>query len=122
MERAVGFGGASRYRCRAVMASLVLGLSLAGCNNTNSRVIDIYVAEQTVPCTAGVLQKNCLRVREGDPAAPLNVFYESIQGFNYEPGYRYHLRVERVPVKNPPQDASSMSYRLVAVVDKQRAG
>lgn len=80
------------------------------------RVIDLYVADHTAPCT-GVAPMTCLVVRE-DPEAEWDYHYFGIKGFDYEPGYFYHLRVEVTPVENPPIDGSSTSWRLVEIVDK----
>ncbi len=51
-------------------------------------------------------------------------FYDEIDGFTHEPGYRYRLRVERYDAfpgqKEPPQDAGRYGYRLVEVLSKTR--
>lgn len=83
------------------------------------RVIDLYVADHTAPCT-GVAPMTCLLVRE-DPDAEWDYHYFGIEGFDYEPGYFYHLRVEITPVENPPIDGSSTSWRLLEIIDKTPA-
>ena len=58
---------------------------------------------------------------EGPTAqGPWTFFYGEIEGFHYEPGFVYELRVLVVPVPNPPQDASSLRYVLVRLVSKTR--
>ncbi|TKD08934.1 DUF4377 domain-containing protein [Polyangium fumosum] len=47
-------------------------------------------------------------------------FYGRIEGFPYEEGYAYELRVKREPVANPPADASSVKTRLVKIVSKKK--
>lgn len=84
-----------------------------------ARVTDLYVADHTAPCM-GVAPMTCLVVRE-DPNAEWTFHYFGISGFDYEPGYFYHLRVEITPVDNPPIDGSSTSWRLVEIVDKTPA-
>ena len=53
-------------------------------------------------------------------------FYEEIDGFTHEPGYKYHLLVERYDAfpgqKEPPQDAGRYGYRLVEVHLKNSSG
>jgi hypothetical protein len=50
-------------------------------------------------------------------------FYDVIEGFVYEPGYIYRIEVEerKIPREQVPADASSMSYRLVRVIEKRPA-
>ena len=46
------------------------------------------------------------------------LFYDQIEGFNYEEGYEYEIVVEVTKVENPPADASSLKYTLIEVVSK----
>ena len=49
-------------------------------------------------------------------------FYSSIDGFDYEPGYEYRLKIERFDAwpdrDEPPADASKYGYRLLEVIEK----
>lgn len=45
--------------------------------------------------------------------------YESIEGFEYEPGYSYVLEVERREIANPPADGFPYAYRLLRMVEKK---
>ena len=47
--------------------------------------------------------------------------FEEIQGFTFEPGYTYELRVERTTLGNPPADASRYTYKLIDELSKQPA-
>ena len=52
------------------------------------------------------------------------LFYDDIEGFEHEAGYRYRLRMERYdrwPGQETPADASKYGYRLIDVVEKARA-
>lgn len=49
-----------------------------------------------------------------------NYFYEEIEGFEYEPGFIYDLKVRKITIENPPADASAIKYILVNVRDKQK--
>jgi hypothetical protein len=44
-----------------------------------------------------------------------------IQGFNFEPGYYYELKVEVTHLGNPPADASDITCRLISEVAKYPA-
>lgn len=52
------------------------------------------------------------------------LFYDAIEGFEHEAGYRYRLTMERYDRwhgQAPPADASKYGYRLIEVVEKARA-
>lgn len=52
------------------------------------------------------------------------LFYDAIEGFEHEAGYRYRIRMERYDRwqgQAPPEDASKYGYRLIEVVEKARA-
>ncbi|QQY34713.1 DUF4377 domain-containing protein [Chryseobacterium gleum] len=61
----------------------------------------------------------CLQVKENDSENWTN-FYSSIEGFTYEPGYEYVLKVKTEKIENPPADASSIRYTLVEQVSKTK--
>jgi hypothetical protein len=60
----------------------------------------------------------CLQVREAADR-PWQYFYSDIEGFTFEPGFDYELRVREEKVANPPADGSSLRWTLVRVVSKQ---
>jgi hypothetical protein len=80
--------------------------------------LTMEVASQRVPCI-GEARTRCLRVRVV-PDTTWTLFYDRIEGFAFEEGYRWRLDVERRRVSNPPADGSSFSYRLVRVVSRER--
>lgn len=45
-------------------------------------------------------------------------FYSPIEGFDYEPGYVYELRLRKKYVENPPADGTSIRYILLNVISK----
>ncbi|WP_426478981.1 DUF4377 domain-containing protein [Chryseobacterium sp. CBSDS_008] len=76
------------------------------------------VGPQTADCT-GVAPMKCLQVKENASESWTN-FYSNIEGFTYEPGYEYVLKVKTEKVDNPPADASSIKYTLVEQVSKTK--
>ena len=66
----------------------------------------------------GVAPQMCLVVND-------ELFYEEIDGFDHQPGYAYRLRIEqydRWPGQTEiPQDVGRYGYRLLEVLDQQRA-
>ncbi len=81
----------------------------------------IFIKENTTPCT-GVAPMDCLNVRF-DNATNWELFYSSIEGFDYKPGFQYELLVEEtaLPKDQVPADASSIRYQLKKVVSKTAA-
>jgi hypothetical protein len=90
-------------------------------NNTNK--INMMVNSYTVNCY-GEMEGTCLLVQEGDMIGTENwenfYFYDSIEGFTYEPGFVYGLIVKKTEVQNPPADGSSIRYELVKIVSKEK--
>ncbi len=76
----------------------------------------IYVAAETVPCV-GVAPQDCLQIKES-PDAEWQRFYDQIEGFTFEPGFEYELRVREEQVANPPADASSRRLVLLEEVSR----
>lgn len=88
---------------RAVIAAFTLIL-VGTVAEASLRTID--VDSRLVECT-GVGPMQCMRVRDAADQ-PWRLFYGAIEGFTFEPGYRYKLEVEEIPVANPPADASAI--------------
>ncbi|MCS3533148.1 DUF4377 domain-containing protein [Chryseobacterium sp. JUb7] len=76
------------------------------------------VGPQTADCT-GVAPMKCLQVKE-TPTGEWTNFYTNIDGFTYEPGYEYVLKVKTEKIDNPPADGSSIKYTLVKQVSKTK--
>ena len=92
---------------------------LAGCSIVEpdrEELLTLYVAPYTATCV-GVDVQRCLLVKQA-PEAEWTFFYDGIEGFTYEPGFAYTLRVARRHVPNPPADGSSVAYRLITVLAK----
>jgi hypothetical protein len=79
----------------------------------------LYIGPEQKDCV-GVGPQKCLMVKYS-PDGEYEFFYDQIQGFTFEPGYAYELRVRRDTVANPPSDASRYTWTLIEIV-KQMAG
>lgn len=88
-----------------------------GSSPVESVVLEVTVGPELVECV-GVAPMQCLVV-DGE------YFYDSIEGFEYEEGYVYRIRMERYDawpdLEEPPQDASAYGYRLVEIVSQTPA-
>ncbi|HLT33301.1 MAG TPA: DUF4377 domain-containing protein [Aquaticitalea sp.] len=87
---------------------------LLSCTSDNEKTI--FVADTMVKCT-GVTPQECLQIKEKEENNWSN-YYSSIEGFDYEEGYTYKLKVEISKIKNPPTGASSEKYVLIEVLEK----
>jgi heat shock protein HslJ/predicted small lipoprotein YifL len=82
----------------------------------NGQVITVFVGPEQVECE-GVGPQLCLQVKLS-PDEPYTLFYETIEGFDFQPGFEYELQVRVEQIENPPADASSLRYTLVQVVSQ----
>ncbi len=76
----------------------------------------LYVAAETADCM-GAAPQTCLQVKT-DPNGEWELFYDTIEGFTYEAGYAYELRVSKLTIQNPPADSAAVRYTLLEVVSK----
>ena len=77
------------------------------------------VGPQKASCSYGIFRGECLEVKESR-AADWTLFYSHIEGFDYEPGYEYVLKVKTEKRVNGPADRSSIKYTLLEQVSKTK--
>ena len=65
---------------------------------------------------------NCYLVQEGNQigSSSWNLFYNGIEGFEYEEGFIYNLKIRVEKVANPPADGSDRKYILIEVISKEK--
>ena len=82
----------------------------------DAEIMEVSVGPELESCV-GLYPMMCMVVDGG-------LFYDAIDGFDFEPGYEYKLRIERYDawpdVEEPPQDAGKYGYRLIEVIRKTR--
>jgi heat shock protein HslJ len=76
----------------------------------------VMVAGQRAPCT-GVAPTLCLQVRT-QPGAAWQLHYGEIEGFDWQVGVEYVIRVREYAVENPPADGSSLRWVLEEVLER----
>ncbi|WP_158839975.1 DUF4377 domain-containing protein [Polaribacter sp. L3A8] len=76
----------------------------------------LVIASEKVDCV-GVSPQKCFLVREVDKQ-DWSFFYDSIIGFTYEAGFEYEILISEKQLENPPQDASSIEYKLIRIISK----
>lgn len=105
-----------------VLTAVLLLIAMA-CEKSSSVDVSpgatiLQVDNRQQDCSAGVLQRKCLWVKE-DNAASWQLFYYDIDGFTYEPGYRYRLEVKREMLAvEGIMDVLPYKYTLIRVIDK----
>jgi hypothetical protein len=100
----------------------------------------IFIALLTLSCTDEQVDIANMRINHFKPSAvalgPTLAFmsqegteigtdewkflYSEIEGFEYEWGYVYDLKVRKEQIENPPQDGSSVRYVLEELISKRR--
>lgn len=87
--------------------------------NTNKDTQLWIIDAQKAKCE-GVTTSMCLLVKKpGDK--DFNLFYDAIEGFEYEGGNEYKILVKRIAKTPPiPADASAYTYQLVKIVSKKK--
>ena len=100
---------------RLTLASVALGVALTGCNDSTDTT-RLWIGPERVECE-GVAPMMCLQVAESEDG-DYQLFYDTIEGFDYQEGTSYVIDVSITEVENPPADASSLQYTLVEIVEE----
>ena len=95
---------------------LLLTIFLSVFTLSHAQTYTYTIAPEKGDCY-GMRPMKCLQVKK-EQATTWSNFYSAIEGFEYEPGYTYVLRVKEKKIKNPPADGSSIRYVLKKVVSK----
>lgn len=102
----------------SVIFVMVLTQCTSSANMSSANEKTLIVGPETADCT-GVAPMKCLQVKENASDSWTN-FYTNIEGFTYEPGYEYVLKVKTEKIENPPADGSSIKYTLVKQISKTK--
>jgi hypothetical protein len=85
---------------------------------TDGSKIELLVVDSRWVTCVGEGTQQCLRVKHGTD--DWTMFYDHIEGFSFEEGHTYKLKVRVSPVSDPPADGSSLAYSLVEVLEKKK--
>lgn len=108
-----------------ILKSLVLITALCSLSACNSFEVNLnqqhsqtwWVAAQTRECY-GVMPQQCLLVKKKQDAE-WNNFYDQIEGFTYQKGFEYKLRIAVTPIEQPMADGSDRRYTLLNILSKE---
>jgi heat shock protein HslJ len=101
---------------KKMLGLIFMGLSVSPTLFAQTKTM--YINSSKKSCT-GVAPMTCLQYKN-EPAENWKLLYQPIEGFNYQEGYLYTLRVKAKKVKNPPADAGNLRYILKKEVSKQK--
>ena len=100
---------------RLTLAGVALGVALTGCSDPTDTT-RLWIGPERVECE-GVAPMMCLQVAESEDG-DYQLFYDTIEAFDYQEGTSYVIDVSITEVENPPADASSLQYTLVEIVEE----
>jgi len=110
-----------------VLVFIILGMSLffSSCSDDDkkdwSEVVNLYVSSETGEYTpwGSDTKSEGMKIRERESVNWQVVHFEAIEGFTYEKGHNYYLKTEKIHLANPPQDDSSIRYKLIEILSKE---
>lgn len=97
---------------------LILLVFTIGCGR-DSNIETLIIGPYTETCQ-GFIEQQCY-LEFNEEHQEWHFFYESIQGFDFEPGYIYTLKVRLEDRGTEIQDVGRYAYHLVEVLSKEEA-
>lgn len=106
---------------------IIAGLLMTGCLGDDEPKDTVREVLMTVSAETGVTYPlfddnkehpiECMLVMtQSNPGVWQPMMFGEIEGFTYERGHEYYLRVKEVILANPPADASNRIYSLIAIL------
>ena len=113
-------------RMKSLLLLTLLFLSACGVENPLSSLVGegehieiIMIGPYTERCQ-GFIEQDCY-LEYNEESGQWEFFYESIQGFDFEPGYIYTLEVRLEDRGTEIQDVGRYAYHLVKLIEKKKA-
>jgi hypothetical protein len=89
-------------------------------NIKSKTIVVLKVNTNEVDCSGAHGKQKCLQVKELGKDNYWQNLFEDIEGFDFKSGYVYNLQVEKIILKNPPQDVGDTFYKLLKVNKKEK--
>ena len=111
---------------RFLLIIALLFLSACGVENPLSSLvgeeehIEIITIGPYIKRCQGFIEQDCY-LEYNEDSARWEFFYESIQGFDFEPGFIYTLEVRLEDRGTEIQDVGRYAYHLVKIIEKKKA-
>ena len=119
----------STKRLLSITTLILLSLTI-GCDRETTRAgtlitpneenIELLTIGPYTETCQGFIEQTCF-LEFNEESQEWEFFYESIQGFDYEPGYIYQLKVRLEDRGTDIQDVGRYAYHLVEVISKEAA-
>lgn len=107
---------------KRALIGLALLVTVSACEDKEPQSEVLMRVNYFTQTCQGLYEGNCLLVQEGAMIGSddWELFYyeNSIQGFDYEAGYVYDLRLEVTHIENPPADGMSTELKLLEILKK----
>ena len=106
--------------------TLILFAFTIGCDRAGSVItpdeknIEIITIGPYTETCQGLIEQQCY-LEFNEERQEWHFFYESIQGFDFEPGYIYTLKVRLEDRGTEIQDVGRYAYHLIEVLSKEEA-
>ncbi|MBA6157326.1 DUF4377 domain-containing protein [Tenacibaculum sp. S7007] len=89
-------------------------------NIKSKTIVVLKVNAEEVDCFGAHGKQKCLQIKELGVDEEWQNQYEGIEGFTFVPGFVYNLQVEKIVLKNPPQDVGDTFFKLLKVIKKEK--
>jgi len=95
---------------------------------SQGETIFLEISPETKECSAGVMKKQCLQVREIKYAEngiktqvdkDWTLFYDNIDGYTHTSNERQVVRIKRYEIKNPAADQSKYAYVQDMIIERE---
>ncbi|NVK48744.1 MAG: DUF4377 domain-containing protein [Cyclobacteriaceae bacterium] len=107
---------------KSILIISFLGMTLLSCQSKPEGLVETWwINSSRVDCV-GVGPQTCFQIYRGENLDSKNweLFYDQIEGFDFEPGNIYKIKVEIMDkVGEIPADASSKSYKMLEVLSME---
>ena len=113
------------FKSLSSLLILLVSFCMASCTDndndadwTEEKVVE--VSSEMVPINIfgdpGVVDGMRVRIQGESQWSAFPIHF--IEGFEFEPGYFYTLKVEITHLANPPQDSYDVAYKLIELISK----
>jgi hypothetical protein len=106
---------------------VIAAATIAGCkkNANDTRIVTLSIAS-TIEYGAPVWPTTnqtyfgvpYMQVTEEETGEAYLLSVSQIEGFDFEEGYAYRIKVSIAPIPHPPADGHSLSYTLIKIISK----
>jgi hypothetical protein len=84
--------------------------------SADTEMIRLWIEPERADCEDGAGLQECLQIARSE-GGDVELFYDEIEGFDFEEGTSYVIDVAVDDIDDPPADGSSRSYTLVDVIE-----